>query len=111
MTYTEVAQMIAAVGFPYAYYQFPEGTAEAPPFICFYYSQSNDVYADDANYQKIEHLIIELYMNNKDFDAEAAVETVLKESGLSWARSESWLDSERMNEVVYETDVVVTMEE
>ena len=108
MTYTQIAQMIGSVGLPFAYYQFPEDTGQEPPFICFYYPQNNDMHADDSNYQKIEHLIIELYTDSKDFEAEASVESVLRENGLSWSRSETWIDSERMHEVIYETDVVVT---
>lgn len=110
MTYTQVAQMIGGIGYPFAYYQFPEDTGQEPPFICFYYPQNNDMYADDQNYQKIEHLIIELYTDTKDFEAEAAVETALKANGFSWSRSETWIDAERMHEVIYETDVVVTEE-
>ena len=40
MTRQEVAQMIAEMGIPYAYYQFPHGTEQAPPFVCFFYSQA-----------------------------------------------------------------------
>lgn len=110
MTYTEVAQMVGSIGYPFAYYQFPEGTAEAPPFVCFFYPENNDQYADNSNYQKIEHLVIELYTETKDFEAEAAVENTLRNNGFSWSRSETWLDSERMHEVIYESDVVVTEE-
>ena len=67
MTIKEVATMVASIGVPYAYYQFPEGTEQATPFVCFFYSRNNDMKADDANYQKIEHLVIELYTDNKDF--------------------------------------------
>lgn len=110
MTYTEIAEMVCGIGYPFAYYQFPDGTEQAPPFICFFYPQSNDMYADDSNYQKIEHLIIELYTDNKDFEAEAKVEAALRDADLTWARSEEWLDTERMHEVIYETDVVITEE-
>ena len=108
MTYTQIAQMIGSVGLPFAYYQFPEDTGQAPPFICFFYPESRDMYADNSNYQKIEHLVVELYTDNKDFTAEAAVEAALREAGLTWTRSETWLDSERMQEVIYETDVIIT---
>ena len=67
MTFKEISTMIKNIGLPFAYYQFPEGTAEAPPFICFYYSNDDDFKADDSNYQKIEHLNIELYSDEKDF--------------------------------------------
>lgn len=109
MTTQEVASMVAEIGLPYAYYQFNE-TAQEPPFVCFFYSRDNDFKADNANYQKIEHLIIELYTDNKDFELESTVESVLSSYGLVWTRSETQLDSERMYEVIYETEVIITTE-
>ena len=108
MTTQEVATMVAEIGIPYAYYQFPEGTEQATPFVCFFYSGDNDFKADNSNYQKIEHLILELYTDNKDFSLEATVENVLTSYGLVWSRDEEWLGDERMLEVIYEMDVVIT---
>ena len=108
MTYPQVATMVASIGVPYAYYQFPEGTAQSTPFVCFYFDGSNDLFADDTNYQKIRPLTIELYTDNKDFTLEATVESILSSNGLTYARNESWIDSERMNMVAYTTDVIIT---
>lgn len=108
MTFKQVAQMINSIGIPYTYYQFPEGTAQAPPFICYYYSEDSDVKADNSNYQKIEHLNIELYTNEKDFNSEALIESVLSGAGLVWQRTETYIDSEKLYEVLYEMDVVIT---
>ena len=102
--------MIRSIGFPFAYYQFPEGTAQAPPFICYFYSGDNDFKADNSNYQKIEHLNIELYTDEKNFEAEAQIENVLKSAGLVWSRSEEYIDSERLYLVVYELDIMITQE-
>lgn len=110
MTTEQVAAMVASIDIPYAYYQFPEGTEQATPFVCFFYSGSNDLIADNKNYQKIEHLIIEVYTDNKDFALEAEVESVLASNGMVWTRSEEWIDSERMLEVIYEMDVIITEE-
>lgn len=109
MTYKEINTMVNSIGLPYAYYQFEE-TGQAPPFVCFFYSNDNDFKADDSNYQKIEHLIIELYTDNKDFTLEATVEGVLSQNGMVWSKDEEWIDTERMVEVVYEMDVVITDE-
>lgn len=110
MTYQQVAAMVRSIGVPYAYYQFPDGTGQACPFICFFFSDSNDLAADDTNYQKIRTLNIELYTDNKDFALEETVETVLNSNGLVYDRSESYLDSERMFMVVYTTDILITEE-
>lgn len=108
MTYQQVATMVASIGVPYAYYQFPEGTAQPTPFVCFYFDNSDDLVADNTNYQRIRPLVIELYTDNKDFALEATVESVLNRAGLVYSRAESWIDSERMNMVSYTTSVVIT---
>lgn len=110
MTYRQVATMINSIGIPYAYYQFPDGTGQACPFICFFFSDSNDLAAENTNYKKIRLLNIELYTDNKDFALEETVETVLNSNGLVYDRSESYLDSERMFMVVYTTDILITEE-
>ena len=108
MTRQEVATMISGIGVPFAYYQFPDNTGQNPPFICFYFSGSEDLYADDLNYQKIEHMFVELYTSNKDFDLEDAVETALNYNGLTWTRSEQYLDDEKRGMEIFETNVIIT---
>lgn len=108
MTYEQVATMVSSIGVPYAYYQFPEGTAQPTPFVCFYFEGSNDLGADNTNFQRIRPLTIELYTDNKDFALEATVESVLNSAGLVYSREEAWIDSERMNMVSYTTSVVIT---
>ena len=111
MTLKEVKTLVAGFGLPYAYYQFEEGTAEAPPFICFFYPRSNDFVSDNLNYQKIRVLVIELYSDNKDFTNEAVIENGLTSAGLVYTKTEQYLDDEKLFEVVYETQIVVTEEE
>lgn len=110
MTYKEIATMVESIGLPYAYYQFPDGTDQACPFICFFLDSSNDFAADNTNYQKIRRLNIELYTDNKDFTLEQTVEDTLSGSGLVYYREETYLDSERMYMVSYETEIVITEE-
>jgi hypothetical protein len=108
MTYSDVQTMLAQVDIPTAYYQFPDNTGIQPPFICFYYSGSRDVYADNQNYQKIEHLVVELYVREKDFTLESTLESALQSSGLTWTKEESYLDDQGMIVNVYDTDVIIT---
>ena len=110
MTYTEIDTMIGEIGLSYAYYQFPE-TGQQPPFICWMLDGIDDLYADNSNYQRIAALIIELYTDEKDFDNEAAVESVLASHGLSYGMAEQYIDSERMHETVYTMEVVINGEQ
>ena len=107
MTYKEISQMIAGAGLPYAYYQFPEDTPQAPPFICFFFSQTDDVFADDTNYQRIVQLNIELYTNVKDFDLEASLEEILQNNNLTYYKEENYIDSEKLYQIAYEMELMI----
>ena len=110
MTYKEVATLVGSFGLPYAYYQFEEATAEPPPFICFFYPRSEDFVADDSNYRRIRSLVIELYTDEKSFELEETIETGLSAAGLVYTKSETYIDDERLFEVVFETSVVIDPE-
>lgn len=107
MTKIEVAKMIEDIGLPYAYYQFPENTAQAPPFICFFYTSTDDLYADDTNYQRITGLSVELYTATKDFTNEDAVESALTSNGLTYRKEESYIESEKMWQIAYDMEVLI----
>ena len=107
MTHKEGAEMVKSIGLPYAYYQFPEGTGQALPFVCFFYSSSDDLYADDSNYQRIAVLNIELYTAEKDFDLEDKTEEILSGAGLTYYKEENYIDSEKMWQIAYEMEVLI----
>lgn len=107
MTYKQIASMVSSIGLPYAYYQFPEGTAQAPPFVVFFYADTDDVFADDTNYQRIATLNIELYTSEKDFSTESTVEQILTNNNLTYYKEENYIDSERMWQIAYEMEVII----
>lgn len=107
MTYKEIATMVASIGLPYAYYQFPEGSGQTPPFVVFFYSDTNDLYADEKNYQRIVTLNIELYTREKDFETEATVEGILGNNNLTYYKEENYIESEQMWQIAYEMEVLI----
>ena len=107
MTYKQVASMVSSIGLPYAYYQFPEGTAQAPPFVVFFYADTDDVFADDTNYQRIATLNIELYTSEKDFATEETIEQILANNNLTYYKEENYIDSEQMWQIAYEMEVII----
>ena len=108
MTYPEVKTLLETTDLPVVYYQWPVGLAPDPPYLVFYFPGDNDFKADDSNYAKIRELTVELYTDHKDFALEETVESVL--DPLVYSRYESYLDTERMFMVSYETEVLITPE-
>lgn len=107
MTPQEVNTMVESVGIPSAYYQFADDTGQQPPFICFFYDNSNDMPADNINYVRVERLYIELYTDQKDFALESKAEKTLNDNGIVFAKSQDYIDTERMHVTVYESDIVL----
>lgn len=109
MTYEELNTIIASFGLPYAYNEFPENTQQTPPFICFLLDDNSaDLMADNTNYQAIRPLSIELYTDNKDFALEMTIEAALNAAGLPFVRSETYIEKERMYQITYESEVLIS---
>lgn len=110
MTLQEIKDMVESVGLPYCYYQFDTGPNNPPPplpFLCFFYPNSDDAMADNANYARINALVIELYTDKRDFDLESRVEAVLIAHGLPYSWAASYIDSEHMHLTTYNTEVLI----
>ena len=107
MTINEINQMVAEIGLPYSYYEFPEGTSQSPPYVVWFLSNDDDFHADDTNYCDIEQLNIELYTSEKDFDLEKQVESILTAHGLSFYKESERIDSERMQQTSWEMEVII----
>ena len=105
MTHQEVMTMLAEMNLPYAYDHFVEGESPDPPFLVFLYPGSNHFAADGKVYIKVNRLNIELYTNKKDVELEETVEAVLDRHGIFYVKSEVWIESENLYEVLYQMEV------
>ena len=56
-------------------------------------------------YFSFKKLDIELYTDVKNPELERQVEQVLKRHNIYYTKSEVWIESERLYEVLYETEV------
>ena len=105
MTKKQVTGMIRSAGLPFAYDHFAEGESPDPPFLVYLYPSSDNFSADGKVYFKQDRLHIELYTDKKDTALEERIEAVLDEHDFFYSKSEVWISSERLYEVLYETEV------
>ena len=103
----KLLEMIKAMGLPYAYDHFAEGEAVDPPFLCFLLPRSDNFSADGMVYFKANEVNIELYTDLKDPSVEQKVEAVLDSNGIFYDRSEVWIESEKLYEVLYTFELEV----
>ena len=108
MTYEELTSMLKEVNLPFAYDHFAEGESPKPPFICYLLPGSNNFAADGKVYFRINQVRIELYTDSKDLVVERKVEMVMDESGIFYNKSEVWIQSEKLYEVLYSFEVPFT---
>ncbi len=97
----KLLEIIKAMGISFAYDHFAEGEAVDPPFICYLLPESDNFAADGKVYFKANEVHIELYTDTKDLSVEQKVEAVLDEHGIYYDRSEVWIESEKLYEVLY----------
>ena len=97
----ELLQILNETQIPFAYHHFAEGESPEPPFICYLLPGSNNFSADGKVYYKINEVHIELYTDLKDLAVEQQLEDVLNEHGIFYNKSETWIESEKLYEVLY----------
>ena len=108
MTIENLVEMLQKTGIPFAYDHFAEGESPKPPFICYLLPGSNNFAADGKVYFKINQVRIELYTDSKDLAVERKVEMLMDESGIFYNKSEVWIQSEKLYEVLYSFEVPFT---
>lgn len=109
MTQAELYQALKSIGFPVAYHHF-EGTEQnpvpMPPYIVYLFAYSSDFMADNINYKEISNFQVELYTTKKDLNSEALVQNKLKALELPYSKTETWIDAEKMYQVIYEISLI-----
>lgn len=105
MTYDDITNMLKEAGLPLAYDHFAEGESPEPPFLIFLFPGSDNMFADNGVYFKISQLNMELYMDKKDPELEEKLEDILIAHEIPWEKSEVWIESEKMYEVLYQTEI------
>lgn len=103
VTLENLCEILKTTGLPVAYLVFK--TPQKPPYICYFVTNSNNKSADNVVWQKINHVQIELYTARKDREAEQKLEDALTSEGIFFESAETYIDSEKIYQKIYETEV------
>lgn len=103
----KLLEMLGEMQIPFAYDHFAEGEAPNPPFICYLLPGSNNFSADGVAYFKVNEVRMEIYTDTKDLSVEQNVEAVLDQHGFFYEKSETWIESEKLYEVLYSFELEV----
>ena len=103
----ELEALLKTTGIPVAYHHFESSEAVEPPFICYLTPGSNNFAADGVVYHRISEVSVELYTDQKDLPAEQSVESVLDSAGFFYNKTETWIESEQLYEVIFNFEMEV----
>ena len=103
----DLVKLLEETGIPFAYDHFAEGESPDPPFICYLLPQSDNFSADGKVYLKVSNVNIELYTDSKDLSVEQKLEAVLDTHGIFYDKTEVWIESEKLYEVLYSFEMEV----
>ena len=92
--------LLKTLGLPVAYHHFEK--APRLPYIVYLFSGSSNFGADDKAYLHQPNYQVELYTSKKDPTQEKLIEDLLDEYDIYWEKSELWIESEGLYQVVYE---------
>lgn len=101
----EIVKILNEIGLPFAYDHFAEGESPKPPFICYLAPESDNFSADGMVYHKANVVNIELYTDEKNPKIENCVENVLDKYHIFYDKTEVWIESERLYEVLYQFEI------
>ena len=105
MSTEDVITMIGQMQLPYAYHHYAEGEAPALPYLIYTYPQSIPYAADDGVYVQGSSLQLELYSETRDLSVERRIEHMLDDNDLVYRKSEVYIESEQLYEIIYEMEV------
>lgn len=100
-------EIMEEIGLPFAYHHFAEGESPDPPFLLYLYPYSDNFGADNIVYSKGTVVNLELYTDLKEQEIEREVESILEAHSIFWEKSETWIESEALYEVLYSFEMEV----
>lgn len=98
MELKNIMKLLGGLGIPIAYHHFAEGESPEPPFLIYLTLGSHNFSADGQ-------LDVELYTDKKDLALEEELEKILDAQGIFYNKTETYIKSEKLYEVLYELEV------
>lgn len=107
MTEKDVYTILQSTGIPFRYFKWNDNESVSIPFGVYYFPSSSNFAADGIVYKQKLDLSVEIYTEIKDFSVERKIESVFQKNGWVWQKSETYIESEMLYMVTYETEVFI----
>ena len=92
--------LLKSTGLPVAYHHFT--SPPTPPYIVYLFSHSSNFGADNKVHSQADNYQVELYTKTKDPTSEKLVEDLFDANDIYWEKTETYIESEGLYQVLYE---------
>ena len=92
--------LLKTTNLPVAYHHFT--SPPSPPYVVYLFSYSSNFGADNKVYDAEKNFQVELYTKTKDLASEKLIEDALNGADVYWEKTETYIDSEGLYQVLYE---------
>ena len=92
--------ILKSTGLKVAYNNFK--TPPPLPYLVYLFTNTNNMAADNKVYKKRNNYQVELYSKLKDIVSEELVEEALDENDIFYDKTETYIDSEGLYQILYE---------
>jgi len=99
----DLPNILEATGYLVVYHHFKK--PPPPPYIVYIFTRTNNFAADNKVHSKFNRYQVELYTTKKDLVVEKKVEDVLDAAEIFYQKSEIYLESEGLYQIVYEIEI------
>ena len=93
-------QLLKTTKLPVAYHHFT--SPPSPPYIVYLFSYNSNFGADNKVYDVKKNFQVELYSKAKDLASEKLIEDLLDANEIYWEKTETYIESEGLYQVLYE---------
>ena len=100
----DLLELLKQLNIAVAYHHFVN--PNSPPFITYLGTGTDNFYADNKVYLKINIIKIELYTLQKDIKLESQLESILDSNEIPYEIiAEGYIESEKVYQVIYEINI------
>lgn len=103
MDQASLLSVLKTTGLPVAYHHFV--SPPTPPYVVYLFTFSKNIGADNKVYSKVNAYQVELYAIKKDLASEKLIEDALDLAESFYEKSETFIDSENLYQVIYEIEI------
>ena len=105
MTLKQFAAILTATKIPTRYGYWPDEKRPKCPYIEYEVAYTSNFGADNKVCRPITHIDIFLFTDKKDLTSEGAVESALDTAEIFWNKTESFSESEKLYQILYEVSI------